>query len=39
MEMEFQVESLEPLFKPRHIAIIGASKDLTRIGGRPIKGY
>ncbi|MEZ0300446.1 MAG: acetate--CoA ligase family protein [Hyphomicrobiaceae bacterium] len=29
--------SLERLFHPRGIAIIGASADLTRIGGHPIK--
>jgi len=27
----------EPLFAPRAIAVIGASKDLTRISGQPIK--
>jgi acetate---CoA ligase (ADP-forming) len=29
--------SFEPLFHPRGIAIIGASADLSRIGGHPIK--
>ena len=29
--------SFERLFHPRGIAIIGASADLTRIGGQPIK--
>ena len=29
--------SFERLFHPRGIAIIGASADLTRIGGHPIK--
>jgi acetate---CoA ligase (ADP-forming) len=29
--------SLEGLFHPRGVAIIGASSDLTRIGGHPIK--
>jgi len=29
--------NLEPLFHPRSVAIIGASTDLTGIGGRPIK--
>ncbi len=28
---------LEPLFHPRSVAIIGASADLTRISGRPIR--
>ncbi len=30
-------KSLRPLFNPRSIAIIGASDDLTRIGGLPIR--
>ena len=29
--------SFDPLFHPRGIAIIGASADLSRIGGHPIK--
>jgi len=29
--------NLEPLFHPKSVAIIGASADLTRISGRPIK--
>ena len=29
--------SLDPLFSPRSIAIVGASKDPARIGGRPIQ--
>jgi acyl-CoA synthetase (NDP forming) len=28
--------SLDPLFKPRSIAVIGASTDATKIGGRPV---
>jgi len=28
---------LTPLFNPRSIAIVGASDDLTRIGGLPIR--
>ncbi len=31
------VPNLTPLFQPRSIAIVGASADLTRIGGMPIK--
>jgi acetate---CoA ligase (ADP-forming) len=30
------VSSLDPLFRPRSIAIIGASTDAMKIGGRPI---
>ena len=29
--------SFDPLFHPRGIAIVGASADLSRIGGHPIK--
>src|ERR1700728_1634928 len=29
--------SLQPLFMPRSVAIIGASADVTKIGGRPVK--
>ena len=29
--------SLKPLFHPRGVAIVGASADLTRIGGHPLK--
>lgn len=29
--------NLDPLFHPRSVAVIGASADITRIGGRPIK--
>ena len=32
------VETLRPLISPRSIAIVGASDDPTRIGGRPL-GY
>lgn len=30
-------KSLRPLFNPRSIAVVGASDDLTRIGGLPIR--
>ncbi len=29
--------SFEPLFRPRGVAIVGASHDLRRIGGQPVK--
>ena len=29
--------SLDPLFKPRSVALIGASDDVARIGGRPLR--
>ena len=35
--MEDQRTTLKGLFHPRSIAIIGASADLTRIGGLPIR--
>ena len=35
--MEDQKTTLNALFHPRSIAIIGASDDLTRIGGLPIR--
>ena len=35
--MQAQKNHLEKLFHPRSIAIIGASDDLTRIGGLPIR--
>ncbi|MCP3468819.1 acetate--CoA ligase family protein [Bradyrhizobium sp. CCGUVB1N3] len=35
--MRHQPASLDPLFKPRSIALIGASDDVTRIGGRPLR--
>jgi acetate---CoA ligase (ADP-forming) len=36
MSSRKQFASLSPLLKPRSVAIIGASDDPTRIGGRPI---
>ena len=35
--MEDQKTTLNALFHPRSIAIIGASDDLTRLGGLPIR--
>ena len=32
------LDSLEPLFRPRSIAVLGASASPTRIGGRPVAG-
>lgn len=29
--------SLDPLLRPKSIAVVGASEDLTKIGGRPIR--
>lgn len=40
VQVETQVEvgkGLEALFKPRSIAIFGASDDVTKIGGRPLQ--
>ncbi|MBM4332629.1 MAG: hypothetical protein FJ117_15675 [Deltaproteobacteria bacterium] len=34
---EFFPFNLDPLFHPKSVAVIGASADLTRISGRPIK--
>ena len=34
---DFQLESLTPLFDPKSIAVIGASSDWKRLGGRPLK--
>ncbi len=34
----FDPASLRPLFEPRSVAVIGASADPARIGGRPIAG-
>ncbi|WP_439409097.1 acetate--CoA ligase family protein [Bradyrhizobium sp. DASA03076] len=35
--MRQQPASLDPLFKPRSVALIGASDDVARIGGRPLR--
>ncbi|MFK9090489.1 acetate--CoA ligase family protein [Bacillus salipaludis] len=35
--MKSQIETLRPLIDPKSIAIIGATSDLTKIGGRPLK--
>ena len=32
------IDGLDALFRPRSIAILGASTDPTRIGGRPVYG-
>ncbi len=34
--MNLNTESLQALFKPKSIAVIGASADIKKIGGRPI---
>ncbi|MBR0833468.1 acetate--CoA ligase family protein [Bradyrhizobium manausense] len=35
--MRHHPASLDPLFKPRSVALIGASDDVARIGGRPLR--
>ncbi|MGV7216353.1 acetate--CoA ligase family protein [Bradyrhizobium sp. UFLA05-112] len=35
--IRYHPASLDPLFKPRSIALIGASDDVARIGGRPLR--
>src|SRR5690606_27318951 len=35
-ENRIRAESLRPFFSPDSVAIIGASSDFTKIGGRPI---
>ena len=35
--MRHHPASLDPLFKPRSIALVGASEDVARIGGRPLR--
>jgi acyl-CoA synthetase (NDP forming) len=34
--MAFDVSSLDALFGPRSVAVVGASADATKIGGRPV---
>ena len=36
-EMELPRSGLDALFNPRSVAVIGASEDPTRIGGRPLR--
>ena len=36
MQRRLEYASLDPLFNPRSIAIIGASSDPTRVSGRPV---
>lgn len=33
---DLAIDSLDPLFKPRSVAVIGASSTPTKIGGLPI---
>ena len=35
--MSARFASLDPLLRPRSVAVVGASADATRIGGRPIR--
>ncbi len=37
MQRRLEYASLDPLFNPRSIAIIGASSDPTRVSGRPVQ--
>ena len=34
--MTMAAHALDPLFRPRSVAVIGASNDPNKIGGRPI---
>ena len=35
-DLEASAKSLEPLFNPKSVAVLGASQDPTRIGGMPV---
>jgi acyl-CoA synthetase (NDP forming) len=36
IDLEASAQSLEPLFNPKSVAVLGASRDPTRIGGMPV---
>ncbi|MBL23140.1 MAG: acyl-CoA synthetase [Rhodospirillaceae bacterium] len=37
IDLEASAKSLEPLFNPQSVAVLGASRDASRIGGMPVR--